>query len=480
LKDHVKMKVKQNKTCAEGCKCEEARDEFPALSDAETKPNEHDEIIADPSTPGIFWKLLDGIWTPQSNSGIAALSQDANRLSEEHRQLEELRRNTVHNYDKTSASWAAGIGLPKPAVGLKEDATRTKKIESGIGLPKPAVGLQGDATRTKKIECGIGLPKPAVGLQGDATRTKGRKSRWGSKATENGEKGGDNASAKSILKPTLKKQVSHNSTPKTVVFNASPNSHSASDVLHNNKSVGVVEDPSRGRSSNKPESQSAALSPPQWANAASRLLTECESLSPQQAKEKLMAMARKIEEKERHDWWTSDEGQEQLKQIENQRRLNILQYTSASTASLCPVTSPTEDWIEVELTADTGACDTVIPKSMAPGIPITPSFQSLRQMEYEVATGASIPNLGEKKCEMWTEGASQPKRIDMQVADVHKALLSLSRCADAGFESRFGARMGCLIDSTTGEVIPLTRRGNLYVLRCWIRAAPFGRQEGPM
>ena len=50
-----------------------------------------------------------------------------------------------------------------------------------------------------------------------------------------------------------------------------------------------------------------------------------------------------------------------------------------------------------------------------------PSVQSQRGMEYEVATGEPIPNLGEKRCEMWTEGASSPKSIAMQVADVHKA-----------------------------------------------------------
>ena len=65
----------------------------------------------------------------------------------------------------------------------------------------------------------------------------------------------------------------------------------------------------------------------------------------------------------------------------------------------------------------------------------------------------------------------------MQVADVHKALLSLSRCADMGFESRFGKVAGCLIDAESGEVVPLVRRGNLYILKCWIRAAPFGRPE---
>ena len=65
----------------------------------------------------------------------------------------------------------------------------------------------------------------------------------------------------------------------------------------------------------------------------------------------------------------------------------------------------------------------------------------------------------------------------MQVADVHKALLSLSRCADMGFESRFGSSFGCLIDRETLEVIPLQRRGNLYILKAWIRGAPFGRQD---
>ena len=78
---------------------------------------------------------------------------------------------------------------------------------------------------------------------------------------------------------------------------------------------------------------------------------------------------------------------------------------------------------------------------------------------------------------MWTEGASQPKAISMQVADVHKALLSLSRCADMGFESRFGSAYGCLLDTVTGEVVPLQRKGNFYILKAWIKAAPFGRPE---
>ena len=131
----------------------------------------------------------------------------------------------------------------------------------------------------------------------------------------------------------------------------------------------------------------------------------------------------------------------------------------------------------MELTADTGACDTVIPRDMCASIPIQQSLQSLRMMEYEVANGATIPNLGERRCLMWTEFATEARSINMQVADVHKALLSLSRCADMGFKSTFGRVAGALIDEETGEVIPLQRKGNLYVLKCWLKAAPFGRQD---
>ena len=63
-------------------------------------------------------------------------------------------------------------------------------------------------------------------------------------------------------------------------------------------------------------------------------------------------------------------------------------------------------------------------------------------MEYEVADGHTIPNLGERRCIMWTEGAAAGRKINLQVADAHEALLSLSRCADMGFESRFGRLAG--------------------------------------
>ena len=92
-----------------------------------------------------------------------------------------------------------------------------------------------------------------------------------------------------------------------------------------------------------------------------------------------------------------------MSDAQSKRGVNIFDYAPATKASLSPMTSPEDEWYEVELAADTGACDTVVPKLMCPGIPNILSVESLRGMEYEVATGESIPNLGEKRCEMWTE-----------------------------------------------------------------------------
>ena len=173
------------------------------------------------------------------------------------------------------------------------------------------------------------------------------------------------------------------------------------------------------------------------------------------------------------DFWTTDEGQSKLlRRIQSDssppssvdRRppatsawgsstgvdsptFSPLIYTQESMAimgkaSLSPC-SPAEEWIEIELTADSGACHTVIPRKTAEGIPLLPSVAVLRGMEYEVASGKSIPNLGERRCLVWMENATEVKRMNMQVADVQKGLFRLSRCADLGFEGRFGRIAAC-------------------------------------
>ena len=153
-----------------------------------------------------------------------------------------------------------------------------------------------------------------------------------------------------------------------------------------------------------------------------------------------------------------------------------LSPTTFVTNALYPVSQGEADgWVEVEMCADTGACDNVMPQNMLSHVQVVPSEQSKAGVLYEVANRQTIPNLGERRLLMWPETSESPKKITMQVADVHKALLSLSRCADMGYESRFGKWAGALIDSVSGEVIPLQRKGNFYTLKVWVKADSFIR-----
>ena len=140
----------------------------------------------------------------------------------------------------------------------------------------------------------------------------------------------------------------------------------------------------------------------------------------------------------------------------------------------------TEDgWVEIEVTIDSGACDTVMPAAMCGHISILQTEDSRRGVEYEVANGECIPNLGERHCILMSENSHVAKRIVFQCADIHKPLLSVSRCADLGYQCILDDYGGMLKDKVTGEEIPLHRRGNLYVMRAWVRQDKPSGFSGP-
>ena len=71
-----------------------------------------------------------------------------------------------------------------------------------------------------------------------------------------------------------------------------------------------------------------------------------------------------------------------------------------------------------------------------------------------------------------TLGSGVAKRITFQVADVHKPLLSITACADMGFDCFLGKDGGSLRNRESGEVIPLDRKDTLYTMKMWIRQDP--------
>ena len=146
-------------------------------------------------------------------------------------------------------------------------------------------------------------------------------------------------------------------------------------------------------------------------------------------------------------------------------------------ATLSGMTST--EWEMIEITVDSGACDTVLHSSMLQSV-ITESTEASRAgEEFEVANKQTIVNEGQKRCIMMTPGSSTPKEIIFQVADVRRLFMSVAHMADAGFECLLAKDGGVMRDVDTGETIPLIRRGNLYFLRAWVRSvdAPFVGQS---
>ena len=92
----------------------------------------------------------------------------------------------------------------------------------------------------------------------------------------------------------------------------------------------------------------------------------------------------------------------------------------------------------IDVTADSGAGVAVMLSGLCSGIPILDNDLSKNAVEYEVANGESIANLGERQCQVMTIGSMTPKRIVFQVADVHKPLLSITACLDMGYDCYFG------------------------------------------
>ncbi len=71
--------------------------------------------------------------------------------------------------------------------------------------------------------------------------------------------------------------------------------------------------------------------------------------------------------------------------------LRILQQ--AKRPAISAIKGP-EEWIEIEIIVDSGACVTVMPRSLCEWICILQNRLSREGVEYEVANGAHIPNLG--------------------------------------------------------------------------------------
>ena len=114
-----------------------------------------------------------------------------------------------------------------------------------------------------------------------------------------------------------------------------------------------------------------------------------------------------------------------------------------------------DDWMEIEVTVDSGACDTVMPAKFAEPIKLHTPNGTHKHPGYEAANGTTIHNIGERRCLISPEGGTHDKIMHFQVADIRKPLLSITKIADMGFEcvlGKYGGRVWKLRRSCLGVV----------------------------
>ena len=133
-----------------------------------------------------------------------------------------------------------------------------------------------------------------------------------------------------------------------------------------------------------------------------------------------------------------------------------------------------EKWELITMYVDSGATETVIAEKMLSMMEISESPQSRRGVEYEVADGKKLPNLGQKQFVAHSNDGMK-RQILAQVCDVNKALLSVSKVVGHGNKVVFGEldahgnTISYIEDNITKERLWITEENGMYALKMWVR-----------
>ena len=124
-------------------------------------------------------------------------------------------------------------------------------------------------------------------------------------------------------------------------------------------------------------------------------------------------------------------------------------------------------WEEIEFALDSGATETVLGEDMLRSVETKEGAASRRGVEYEIATGELIPNLGEKRFQAVSqEGVT--RNITAQVCDVNKALMSVKKVMKAGNRVVFDEDGTYVEDKITGERIWAKDEGGMFMVKLWV------------
>ena len=171
--------------------------------------------------------------------------------------------------------------------------------------------------------------------------------------------------------------------------------------------------------------------------------------------------------KDWHTFTAECDHHNEIVQADNEKRRGEAHSLTekVSPASLSAVGE--EVWQSFIATVDSGASEHVVPPTCVNHIPLQDGPKKV--VPYECADGGEIHNLGERRCVVGNDYNWTENRIDLQVTEVHKPLLSVAKMVDAGQRVIFDQRGSYIEDTVTGEQIPIERMGGIYELKLWAK-----------
>jgi hypothetical protein len=136
------------------------------------------------------------------------------------------------------------------------------------------------------------------------------------------------------------------------------------------------------------------------------------------------------------------------------------------------------------ITVDSGAANNVMPRKMVRDRKnIRPSKGSIAGVHYVAANSGRMPNEGEYDFK-FTTAEGEEEEMTFQIAEVNKALGSVSYLVDRGYkvvfdqDAKTGKDVSYMMHKSTGRTTKFKREKNVWILEAMIEAdeTPFHRQ----
>ena len=122
---------------------------------------------------------------------------------------------------------------------------------------------------------------------------------------------------------------------------------------------------------------------------------------------------------------------------------------------------------KVKVIMDSGAAESVCPRSMAPRFAVKDSIGSRAWIYYTSANVGTNLNLGEQQVPVRLSNGAKTIAT-FQVADVSRPLMSVGKLCEMGNRVIFGANGGVILNLRSGQVTPFVKDEGVYSFEMWI------------